>query len=151
MSDFIPVTRSAMPPFEEYVEEIRSLWESRWLSNMGAKHREFEAKLCDLLDSPEVSLFTNGHLALESSLRALQFPAGSEVITTPFTFASTTNAIIRAGLTPVFCDVKASDCTIDPEKIEPLITEHTVAILPVHVYGNLCDVDALEKIAFQVY
>lgn len=147
MSNPIPVTRSAMPSFEEYVEEIRPLWDSRWLTNMGAKHRELEAKLCDLLDSPHVSLFTNGHLALECALRALQLPEGSEVITTPFTFASTTNAIVRCGLTPVFCDVKASDCTMDPEKVEALITERTSAILPVHVYGNLCDVDALQQIA----
>lgn len=136
-----------MPSFEEYIEEIRPVFESRWLTNMGAKHRELETKLCDFLDSPYVSLFSNGHLALESVLRAMQLPEGGEVITTPFTFASTTNAIIRCGLIPVFCDVKASDCTIDPEKIEPLINEHTVAILPVHVYGNLCDVEALDRIA----
>jgi len=147
MFDPIPVTRSAMPSFEEYVEEIRSLWESRWLTNMGEKHRSLEAQLCGLLDSPHVSLFSNGHLALESVLRAMKLPEGSEVITTPFTFASTTNAIIRCGLIPVFCDVRPEDCTIDAGKIESLITERTSAMLPVHVYGNLCDVDALQCIA----
>lgn len=143
----INVTRSSMPPFEEYCEEIRELWDSRWLTNMGVKHRELAARLGEYLGVPNVTLYTNGHLALENALAAYRFPAGSEVITTPFTFASTTHAIARCGLVPVFCDVKEDDFTMDPAKIEALITEKTVAIMPVHVYGLLCDVDAIAEIA----
>lgn len=141
----IPVTRSSMPPFEEYCKEILPLWESRWLTNMGAKHQEFEAALRDRLFSPHVSLFVNGHAALECALEALCLRG--EVVTTPFTFASTTNAIVRKGLTPVFADIKPDDYTIDPVQVEALINEDTCAILPVHVYGNLCDDAALRRIA----
>nr|WP_300804971.1 DegT/DnrJ/EryC1/StrS family aminotransferase [uncultured Acetatifactor sp.] len=141
----INVTRSSMPPFEEYCEEIRELWDSRWLTNMGKKHMELEEKLAAYLDAPHMELLTNGHLSLELSLQALELEG--EVITTPFTFASTTQAIVRNGLTPVFCDVDPATLTIDPAKLEPLITERTRAILPVHVYGNFCDVEAIEKIA----
>ena len=94
----INVTRSSMPPFEEYCEEIRELWDSRWLTNMGKKHMELEEKLAAYLDAPHLELLTNGHLSLELSLQALELEG--EVITTPFTFASTTQAIVRNGLTP---------------------------------------------------
>lgn len=143
----INVTRSSMPSYEEYCEEIKELWDSRWLTNMGAKHRQLQADLEQYLGTPHVSLYTNGHLALENILAALQLPKGGEVITTPFTFASTTHAIVRCGLVPVFCDVNDVDYTMDVSKIESLITEKTVAIVPVHVYGNLCDVDAIAQIA----
>lgn len=143
----INVTRSSMPSYEEYCEEIKDLWGSRWLTNMGSKHQQFEVDLKTYLHTPQVNLFANGHLALEMVLAAFGFPKGSEVITTPFTFASTTHAIVRSGLQPVFCDVNATDYTMDAEKIEALITEKTVAIMPVHVYGNLCDVDAIDAIA----
>lgn len=141
----INVTRSSMPDFDEYCAEIRDLWDSRWLTNMGAKHRKLEEELKNYLEAKNLLLFTNGHLALEAILRAMDLKG--EVITTPFTFPSTTNAIVRCGLRPVFCDIKESDCTIDPEEIEKLITPDTCAILPVHVYGNICDNDALERIA----
>lgn len=143
----INVTRSSMPSFEEYCEEIRELWDSRWLTNMGVKHQELQSKLEAYMDVPHVTLFTNGHIALETVIGAMAFPAGSEVITTPFTFASTTHAIVRNGLVPVFCDVNPVDYTMDAAKIEALITEKTVAIVPVHVYGNLCDDDAISAIA----
>lgn len=133
----INVTRSSMPPMEEYVEEIRSLWDSHWLTNNGEKLKKLEAALKERLDVPYAALFTNGHLALEALLKALGLKG--EVITTPFTFASTTHAIVRAGLTPVFCDIREDDYTMDPAKVEALITPRTCAILPVHVYGNLCD------------
>ncbi len=141
----INVTRSSMPEFDEYIEEIRDLWESRWLTNMGVKHNELQDRLCNYLSVPNISLFTNGHLALESIIAAMKLTG--EVITTPFTFASTTQAIVRNGLTPVFCDINPDDYTIDVNKIENLITEKTSAILPVHVYGNVCDVEAIEGIA----
>jgi dTDP-4-amino-4,6-dideoxygalactose transaminase len=143
----INVTRSVLPPFEEYCDEIKALWSSHWLTNMGEKHKLFQAQLEQYLGVDHVTLYTNGHLALEGALAALELKKSGEVITTPFTFASTTHAIVRSGFIPAFCDIKETDYTIDPEKIEPLINENTVAIVPVHVYGNLCDVDAIERIA----
>ena len=143
----ILVTRSSMPTFEEYCGEIRKLWDSHWLTNMGVEHVQFQKELEVFLDCPHVMLYTNGHLALENIIAAMQFPKGSEVITTPFTFVSTTHAIARNGLTPVFCDVNPNDYTIDVNKIEELITEKTVAIVPVHVYGNMCDVERIDQIA----
>lgn len=143
----INVTRSSMPEYEEYCEEIKDLWESRWLTNCGSKHRQLEADLRNYLHVPNVMLYVNGHMALENILSAMEFPEGGEIITTPFTFTSTTHAIVRCGLTPVFCDINPDDYTIDADKIESLITDKTVAILPVHVYGNLCDVEKLNEIA----
>ena len=143
----ILVTRSSMPSFEEYCEEIKGLWESHWLTNMGVKHKKHQKELEEYLDVPHVTLYTNGHLALENAIAALNLPKGGEVITTPFTFASTTHAIVRNGLVPVFCDVREDDYTIDTNKIEALITDQTVAIVPVHVYGNLCNVEEIERIA----
>ena len=145
MPNTINVTRSALPPLEEYIQTIAPLWENRWLTNMGAIHQQFEGSLRDFLHSPCVTLFTNGHLALEGALEALE--RKGEIITTPFTFASTTHAITRCGFTPVFCDIEDTFYTMDPAKIEALITEKTVAIMPVHVYGNLCDHEAIQKIA----
>ena len=141
----IQVTRSSMPEFEEYIEEIRELWDTHWLTNMGTKHKNLEFQLLDYLNVPNITLFTNGHLALECIIAALNLRG--EVITTPFTFASTTHAIVRNGLKPVFCDINPDDYTIDVEKIESLITEKTSAIIPVHVYGNVCDVEAIDRIA----
>lgn len=141
------VTRSSMPPYEEYCREIRELWDSCWLTNHGAKHEQFRGDLQNYLDVKNVSLFTNVHLALETILETLDFPEGSEVITTPFTFASTTNAIVRNGLVPVFCDIEDTFYALDSAKLEALITPQTVAILPVHVYGNLCDVAAIQAVA----
>lgn len=141
----ILVTRSSMPKIEEYVEEIKELFESRWLTNMGVKHNQLEEKLSQYLKVRNILLFSNGHMALELLIQAMGLTG--EVITTPFTFASTTHAIVRNGLTPVFCDVNPEDYTIAPEKIEELITEKTSAILPVHVYGHICNVEAIEAIA----
>lgn len=141
----IQVTRSSMPEFEEFIEEIRELWDTHWLTNMGTKHKNLESQLLYYLNVPNITLFTNGHLALECIIAALDLRG--EVITTPFTFASTTHAIVRNGLKPVFCDINPDDYTIDVEKIESLITEKTSAIIPVHVYGNVCDVEAIDRIA----
>lgn len=143
----INVTKPSMPSFEEYCEEIKDIWESHWLTNLGPKHEQLEKELTKYLEVGKTTLFTNGHLALEGALALFQFPKGSEVITTPFTFVSTTNAIVRAGLTPIFCDINDRDFTMDTSKIESLISDKTVAIVPVHVYGNICDVDAIERIA----
>lgn len=143
----ILVTQSSMPPYEEYIEAIKPLWDSHWLTNMGKYHKQLENELKEYLDVPELSLMVNGHMALEMTIQAFGFPEGSEVITTPFTFISTTHAIVRNHLQPVFCDVKSDDGTIDETKIEDLITEKTVAILPVHVYGNVCNVEEIQRIA----
>ena len=137
----INVTRSSMPPFEEYCDEIREIWDSRWLTNMGKKHQALEQALRDYLGCAYLALCTNGHLALENLLEA--FGLKGEVLTTPFTFASTTHAIVRCGCRPVFCDVDPVSFTLDPGELERRLTKDTVAIVPVHVYGNLCDVEAI--------
>lgn len=147
MGNNILVTRSSMPEMEEYVNEIKDIWETHWLTNMGAKHKQLQKELIEYLGVDQIDLFTNGHMALELSLQALDFPKGSEVITTPFTFASTTHAIVRNGLEPVFCDINPVDFTIDVDKIEELITDRTVAIMPVHVYGNVCKIEEIHRIA----
>ena len=141
----ITVTRSSIAPIEEYIDEIKSIWETHWLTNMGDKHKTLESKLREYLGVENINLFVNGHLALESIIAALDLKG--EVITTPFTFASTTHAIVRNGLKPVFCDINDDDYTIDVDKIEPLISDKTCAIVPVHVYGNVCDVEKIQKIA----
>ena len=141
----IYVTRSSMPPFEEYIDEIKTLWDTHKITNMGEKHKELEEKLKEFLDVPNVSLMVNGHMALELAIQAMNL--SGEVITTPYTFASTTHAIVRNGLKPVFCDVDPETYTIDVNKIEALITDKTTAIVPVHVYGNICDVEAIDSIA----
>lgn len=147
MGDKIMVTRSSMPEFDEYVQMIKPLWESHWLTNMGDYHDCLEQKLKEYLGVSQLSLMVNGHMALELAIQAMGFPEGAEIITTPFTFISTTHAIIRNKLVPIFCDIKLLDYTIDEEKIEKLITERTVAILPVHVYGNICNVRRIREIA----
>lgn len=141
----VRVTRSSMPPFEEYTSMIRELWDSHWLTNMGDFHQRLEAELKEYLHAPNLSLFVNGHMALEMAIQALGLTG--EVITTPFTFASTTHAIVRNGLTPVFGDIRPDDYTLDAGKLEGLITERTSAIVPVHVYGNICQVEEIGRIA----
>lgn len=141
----ILVTRSSMPSMEEYIEEIRSIWDSHWLTNMGEKHKALQAELQKYMGVPAVELLTNGHMALELSLQAMNLQG--EVITTPFTFASTTHAIVRNGLEPVFCDIDPETYTMDVTQIDRLITDRTCAILPVHVYGNVCNIEEIERIA----
>ena len=155
----ILVTRSSMPTLEEYIDEIKDLWNTHWLTNMGVKYKNFQEQLLKYLNVPFVEMLSNGHMALELSLQALKLSNVScnslekncfkkmEVITTPFTFASTTHSIVRNGLSPVFCDIKEDDFTIDENLIENLITDATVAIMPVHVYGNICNVTKIQKIA----
>ena len=145
MESKILVTRSSMPSMEEYIEEIRSIWDSHWLTNMGEKHKALQAELQKYMGVPAVELLTNGHMALELSLQAMNLQG--EVITTPFTFASTTHAIVRNGLEPVFCDIDPETYTMDVTQIERLITDRTCAILPVHVYGNVCNIEEIERIA----
>ena len=149
MENKILVTRTSMPPYEKYIEKIKPLWDSHWITNMGENHKMLEEELKNYLDVPNLSLMVNGHMSLELVIQAMNFPEGGEVITTPFTFVSTTHAIVRNRLQPVFCDIKLEDYTIDESKIESLITEKTVAIVPVHVYGNICNIEYIEHIAFK--
>lgn len=141
----IYVVSPSLPPFEEYVDEIKDIWDTKMLTNQGPKYLELEKKLIQYLDVKNILMFANGHLALEIAIEALNLTG--EIITTPFTFASTTHAIVRNGLTPVFCDIDPETYTIDVTKIEKLITPKTSAIMPVHVYGNVCDIEAIDKIA----
>lgn len=145
MTEKILVTRALLPDRDEYIKEISDIWDSHWLTNMGEKHKRLQEALKDYLMVDNIELLSNGHMALELSIQSMNL--SGEVITTPFTFASTTHAIVRNGLKPVFCDINAEDYTIDVSKIESLITEKTCAIVPVHVYGNVCDVEAIEEIA----
>lgn len=140
----INVTRSSMPSYEEYCKEIKSIWDTVHLTNMGPIHNKLKAQITEYLGAANTELFVNGHLALYCVLKALELKG--EIITTPFTFASTTNAIVQAGCKPIFCDIKP-DYTIDEGKIEALITDRTCAILAVHVYGNICNVEEIQKIA----
>ena len=142
----ILVTRPSLPPVAEYEELVEAIFSRRWLTNCGALHAALEDALANKLGGRRMTLFTNGHLALECCLGAF-LPDGGEVITTPFTFVSTTHAIVRSGLTPVFADVEKTYLTLDPDRIEERITEKTRAIVPVHVYGNPCDDEEIERIA----
>lgn len=141
------VTRTTLPPFEEYCEQIRKIWDSHIMTNMGEEHERFERELKSFLGCRGLRLFANGHLALEAAVRVMNLPAGSEIITTPFTFPSTVHAVVRCGFVPVFCDVLAEDGTMDSSLAEKLINGNTSAILPVHVYGNPCDTDSFEQLA----
>ncbi len=141
----ILVTKASLPKKEEFFELCSSIFDSAWLTNMGALHNRLENELKTVLDTNNISLFVNGHLALELLIQAMELK--KEIITTPFSFASTTHAIVRNGIRPVFCDIKEDDFTIDENKLEALITEDTTAILAVHVYGNICNHEKLSKIA----
>lgn len=145
--DKIFVTRPLLPDLSSLKNHLDEIWKSKWLTNMGSKHNELENKLKDVLKVSNVSLFNNGTIALLVAVKALDLPYGSEVITTPFTFAATPHCITWNGLKPVFCDIEPNTMTIDADKIENLITPNTSAILGVHVYGFPCDVEKIEKIA----
>jgi dTDP-4-amino-4,6-dideoxygalactose transaminase len=143
----ILVTRPALPPLEEFCEGLKEIWDNQWLTNSGPVHQRYQARLETFLQAEHVALFSNGTLALQLAIEALDLPAGSEVITTPFTFVATAHAIVSAGLTPVFVDVEPTWFTLDPAKVEAAITPNTSAILPVHVYGNPCDLPSFSDLA----
>lgn len=145
MEKKVMVTRATLPPMQEFVDEIESIWDSHWLTNMGEKHKQLQKELQNYLGVENIELMVNGHMALEMTLQAMHLQG--EVITTPFTFVSTTHAIVRNGLKPVFCDINPDDYTMDVSQIESLITDQTCAIMPVHVYGNICNIEAIDKIA----
>ena len=137
-SEPIYVTRPLLPDIEKVNGKINEIWESKWITNNGVQHKELEKKLKKYLNVDNISLFNNGTLALLLGLKALDLKG--EVITSPFTFPATVQALDWNGLTPVFCDIDPITLNIDANKIEALITENTSAILGVHVFGNPCDV-----------
>ncbi|MGB9979483.1 DegT/DnrJ/EryC1/StrS family aminotransferase [Methanobacterium sp.] len=141
------VTRPLLPDVNDLYLEIQEIIESKWITNHGQKHNLLESKLEKVLKVPNASVFNNGSIALLTALKTLDLPRGSDVITTPFTFAATPHCISWNGLKPVFCDIEADTMTINAEKIEKLITPNTSAILPVHVYGFPCDVEKIDEIA----
>ena len=141
------VTQPTLPSLNDLNNEIKDIFESKWLTNHGEKHNLLEKRLGDVLKVKNVSLFNNGTIALLTALKAMDLPVGSEVITTPFTFAATPHTISWNNLNPVFCDIEPITMTIDADKIEEHINDNTSAILPVHVYGFPCDVEKIDKIA----
>jgi dTDP-4-amino-4,6-dideoxygalactose transaminase len=141
----IPVTKAFLPPIDEYKHYLEGIWERAWLTNYGPLVNDLEKKLCDYLQIDTISFCTNGTIAIQLAMKALE--VSGEVITTPFSYVATTNSILWEHCKPVFTDVNANDFCIDASKIEEKITPSTKAILAVHVYGFPCDVEAIEKIA----
>ncbi|WP_413242925.1 DegT/DnrJ/EryC1/StrS family aminotransferase [Providencia sp. PROV228] len=141
----ITVTSPLLPPLEELTPYLEDIWSRKWLTNNGYYHQLLEKELCNYLKVDYISLFSNGTLALITALQSLELKG--EVITTPYSFVATSHAILLNNLKPVFVDIDPNTFNIDPKKIEEAITENTSAILPVHVYGNPCDHDAIQEIA----
>ncbi|WP_312909863.1 DegT/DnrJ/EryC1/StrS family aminotransferase [Stutzerimonas nitrititolerans] len=145
MKKTIPVTRPLLPPLDEFVPYLERIWASGILTNGGDMHKALEKALCEFLGVPHVALFANGTLALVTALQALRITG--EVITTPYSFVATGHSLLWNGIKPVFVDIDPHTLNLDPAKIEAAITPHTTAIMPVHCYGNPCDVQAIEAIA----
>ena len=143
--NIITVTSPLLPDLDEFNELLKEIWDSKWITNNGTFHQQLEIALCEYLKVPFISLFTNGTLPLITAFQALHITG--EVITTPYSFVATTHALWWNGIKPVFVDIDPSTGNLDPTKIEAAITPRTTAILPVHVYGKPCDVDAIQSIA----
>ena len=141
----VTVTSPLLPPLEEFTPYLEQIWKSKWITNNGQFHQELERALCEYLGVEYISLFTNGTLPLITALQALRIQG--EVITTPYSFVATTHSIWWNGIRPVFADVDPLTGNLSPESIEAAITPRTTAIMPVHVYGNPCDVERIEAIA----
>ena len=143
--DRINVTKPSLPDLEEFIPYLEEIWGSRWLTNNGKFHQQFEEELAEFLGVKHVSLISNGTLGLMIALRALRIRG--EVITTPFSFVATSNVLRWDGIKPIFSDIEEDTFNLDPKKIEAIITPKTTAILPVHVYGNPCDNKSIQQIA----
>lgn len=143
--DDILVTSPLLPPLEELMSSLHEIWDSKWITNNGLFHRRLEHALQEYLGVRYLSLFTNGTLPLMVALQAMRITG--EVITTPYSFVATAHALWWNGIKPVFVDVDANTGNMDPSKIEAAITPQTTAIMPVHVYGQPCDVEAIQFIA----
>jgi dTDP-4-amino-4,6-dideoxygalactose transaminase len=145
MSKKIYVTQPDLPPLEEFIPYLEQIWESKWLTNNGPFHRQLEKALCDYLGVDHVALFANGTIALVTALQTLRITG--EVITTPYSFVATAHSLVWNNIKPVFVDIDPHTCNLDPDKIEAAITPQTSAILPVHCYGNPCEVERIQKVA----
>ena len=145
MSKQIYVTQPYLPPLEEFIPYLEKIWDSKILTNGGPMHQQLEQALCDYLGVEHIALFNNGTIALLTALQSLRITG--EVITTPYSFVATSHSLLWNGIKPVFVDIDRKTLNLDPVKIEAAITPHTTAIMPVHVYGNPCAVDAIQKIA----
>lgn len=145
LNDAIYVTQPDLPPLEEFVPYLQDIWNSKILTNGGPFHQQLEQALCDYLGVNHLALFTNGTIALVTALQSLRITG--EVITTPYSFVATSHSLLWNGIKPVFVDIDPNTLNLDPAKIEAAITSYTTAIMPVHVYGHPCDVDAIQKIA----
>jgi dTDP-4-amino-4,6-dideoxygalactose transaminase len=141
----ITVTSPLLPPLDEFIPYLEDIWKRKWITNNGFYHQELEKALCEYLQVPYINLFTNGTLPLMVALQALRITG--EVITTPYSFVATTHALWWNGIKPVFVDVEEKTGNIDPDKLEAAITPKTTAIMPVHVYGNPCNTEAIQLIA----
>ncbi len=141
----IPVTKPFLPPVEEYESFIRDIWQRQWLTNNGPLVNEFELKLKSYLDVPHLLFVSNGTIALQLAIRALELKG--EIITTPFSFIATTSSAMWENCKPVFVDINPATLNIDATKIEEAITPQTSAILATHVFGNPCDIQAIDEIA----
>lgn len=141
----IYVTQPYLPPLEEFIPYLQQIWDRKILTNAGPFHQQLEQALCDYLGVKHLALFTNGTIALVTALQALRITG--EVITTPYSFVATAHALLWNGIKPVFVDIDPNTLNLDPEKIEAAITQHTTAIMPVHVYGHPCNVEAIQRIA----
>lgn len=141
----IYVTQPFLPPLEEFIPYLEQIWENKWLTNAGPFHQELEKTLAIYLGVDHLALFTNGTIALVTALQTLRITG--EVITTPYSFVATAHSLVWNSITPVFVDIDPVTCNLDPDKIEQAITPQTTAIMPVHCYGNPCDVERIQKIA----
>jgi dTDP-4-amino-4,6-dideoxygalactose transaminase len=141
----IYVTQPALPPLDEFVEYLKHIWDSKIITNIGPFHMQFEQVLAEYLGVKYISLFSNGTLALITALQALRITG--EVITSPFSFVATTHSLWWNNIKPIFVDIEPEHFNLDPAKIEAAITPQTTAIMPVHIYGNPCKVDAIQIIA----
>jgi dTDP-4-amino-4,6-dideoxygalactose transaminase len=139
------VTQPYLPPLAEFLPYLESIWDSKTLTNGGPMHQRLERELCDYLGVQHISLFTNGTLALVTAMQALRITG--EVITTPFSFVAGAHSLLWNGIQPVFVDIDPVTLNLDPRRIEAAITPRTTAIMPVHCYGNPCDMDAIQRIA----
>ena len=141
----IYVTQQSLPPLEEFIPYLEKIWDSKILTNGGVMHQQMEAALCDYLGVGHIALFNNGTIALLTALKALEIQG--EVITTPYSFVATSHSLLWNGIKPIFVDIDPLTFNLDPVKIEQAITPNTTAIMPVHCYGNPCDVEAIRRIA----
>ncbi len=145
MSKKITVTQPFLPPLEELIPYLEQIWKSKWLTNAGPFHQQFEKALAEYLGLDHLALFANGTLALVTALQTLRITG--EVITTPYSFVATAHSLLWNDIKPVFVDIDPVNFNLDPKKIEEAITPQTTAIMPVHVYGRACDVEAIQNIA----